>query len=376
MVTIASTWNDKSAKPGLSQRGRAGLDMLGNLQVWAAMRLRPQAEADFLADEEGAALNAAHDSDREAFADRLPCARATAQRSAAYRVDRMVQRFVAEDIWRRAIPAIEARREQFDAFIDPPSVSVGGTLEGDADLAMPLFMQGWDVHLEPGGFDGYDLRGAAFVHGIGPKIFRRGGYASVSVGADIYQSRLSVLRQLPRPHYDRIYEGGCGGFATLKAIAEVFPQAELTGTDLSYRQLRSSHIQAELSGIKVAYKQRDIRDTREPDNSFDAVVLNNVLHEQPREASLAILTEMLRILKPGGDLVLADPAPFRAVPLFNAVLLDWETDHRGEPYFSEALSADWAAEMARIGFVDTENRMLGLGMHPYISLGRKPESEA
>jgi ubiquinone/menaquinone biosynthesis C-methylase UbiE len=155
-------------------------------------------------------------------------------------------------------------------------------------------------------------------------------------------------------------------------VSEVHPEAELVGADLSARQLRMGHLAAERCGVAVMFKQRDVRDTGEPDESFDAVVIHSLMHEQPVELSRDVLTEMFRILKPGGDIVVSDPPPFRAVPLFRAVLLDWETKNREEPYFSQALSQDWADEMRAIGFIDTENRALGAGAFPYVAIGRKP----
>lgn len=371
MVNFSSGWSERAASP-LSQRGRAGLDILGNLQVFAATRLRDSAQADFHADPEGSRLAAAHDDDRSAFAEILPKAHAVAARSPAYRMERLVQRYVAEEIWRRAIPAIEERRERFSEFADAPETPAGGRLELDGSVKAPAHFDDWDVHLEPGGFDGYDLRGAAFAHGIGPKIFKRGGYAAVDVGVDIYRTRLDIVRLLPKPHYARIYDAGCGGFSMLKAVSDIHPEAELVGADVSARQLRMGHLTAERAGIAVTFKQRDVRDTQEPDASFDAVVIHSLMHEQPVDISRAVLAEMFRILKPGGDIVVSDPPAFRAVPLFRAVLLDWETANREEPYFSEALAQDWAEEMKAIGFVDTENRALGSGAFPYVAVGRKP----
>jgi hypothetical protein len=33
-----------------------------------------------------------------------------------------------------------------------------------------------------------------------------------------------------------------------------------------------------------------------------------------------------------------------------AVLLDWKTEHRSEPFFSTAMRQDWPADLAAIGF--------------------------
>ena len=44
------------------------------------------------------------------------------------------------------------------------------------------------------------------------------------------------------------------------------------------------------------------------------------------------------MLAPGGEVVINDPPPFRAVGLFDAVILEWDNDNREEPYFRETCS--------------------------------------
>ncbi len=46
-----------------------------------------------------------------------------------------------------------------------------------------------------------------------------------------------------------------------------------------------------------------------PDNSFDVVTLQFLLHELPRQATKEILREMLRVLRPGGCLAIVDNNP-------------------------------------------------------------------
>src|SRR3546814_6951060 len=85
---------------------------------------------------------------------------------------------------------------------------------------------------------------------------------------------------------------------------------------------------------------------------------------------------MFRSLKPGGDIVLSDPPPFRAIDPFHAVLLDWDTEHRAEPFFSEAGASDWGAEMARIGFADVKAYAIGPDSYPWVTMARKPDRKS
>lgn len=361
---------------GLSQHGRSGLEILGSIQKVSSGPLRARARARFRASGEGATLAQQHQGDQSPTAVRQRVARATTQAESDphYRLERFLQRYVAEENFGRGIPAVEERRAQFEAYIGVPVEAKAGMLELDSTIQGPKYYSATDWHLEPGGWDGYDLYGPLFAFGVGPLVFRHGGYAAVGLGADISRQRVDAVRQLPKASYRRIYEPGCGGVSTLGALHEVFPEAELIGCDLSELLLRNGHMLAEKRGLPVTLKQRDARDTGEPDASIDAVVTYALHHELPPKDNQALFEEMFRILKPGGDIVLSDPPPFRAVEPFHAAVLDWDTHHRAEPFFSAACLEDWGAMMSDIGFTDVEAYPLGADGYPWITRARKPEN--
>lgn len=355
----------------LSQRGRAGIQLLGSLQKYSSSVIRSRARRDFEADRESAPL--ADDPDLS-WPRRLRAARTVAERSRAFRLERFLQRVVAEEVFNRGIPALEERRERFEPLIRDSRQSAGGTLELDETVVTPSYYDGIEWHLEPGGWDGYDLYGPMFAYAIGPYVFSEGGYAAVEAGDDIVAQRAAFVAQLPDQRYERIYEPGCGGFTTLAAAHKAFPDAELTGSDISPGLLRTGHIFAENAGVRVHFRQRDARATREPENRYDAVLMYALLHEMPPSVGVEVLREAFRILSPGGALVISDPPPFRAVPLFQAVLLDWDTKHREEPFFSAACRMDWGRELDQLGFDQVEAYALGEHGYPWITRARKPLS--
>jgi SAM-dependent methyltransferase len=363
--------NRTNIGPALSQHGRAGVDALGAIQKFASSALRGAARDAYYADIEAQALRDAlpPSDDRAAVTTWVTHAAELADRQPLYRLERFFQAYVALGIYDFGIPAIEERRAAFaasgKATIDESAI------EYAPGIAVPAYFEA-DWHLRPGGWDGYDLYWAHGMHVVGP-VFKLGGFAAVPVGGNIARHRLDVVDCLPQATYRRIYEPGCGNGATLAAIHARHPEAELIGSDLSPEQLRAAAALLQRSGIAATLRQRDAATTtREPDASVDAVVCFALQHELPIAANLALLVEMHRILAPGGDIVLSDPPPFSAIDPFHAALLDWDTVHRGEPYFSDALATDWRQALKTAGFIEPRAFALGPDSYPWVTIAHKP----
>ncbi len=375
-MTFFTACVPQSVRPpaGLGQRGRAGLELLGATQKYAASHLRPAARAAFEASQAGADLARAHAQAAAPAEMRRVVAETTSvvERDPVWRMERFLQRYVGEESFAQGIQAVEERRAMFAAFLAPPAQPTLGTLELDPGLVPPKYYSATEWHLEPGSWDGYDLYGAVFAFGLGPLVFKHGGYAAVGAGDDILQQRVDTIRQLPKATYGRIYEPGCGSATTLLTLHKAFPQAELIGCDLSPLLLRMGHKVAERQGIPIHLKQRDAVRCGEPDESVDAVVTYALHHELPPNENMALFQEMFRILKRGGDIVMSDPPPFRAVSPFHAAILDWDTKNRNEPFFSSACLSNWDDRLREAGFVDVQSYALGQDGYPWITRASKP----
>lgn len=350
------------------------MQFLGSLQPYVSSRVRGLARAAFEADAHGAVLVEEHKrgGSDESWDQRIGRATAVAEKSVAYRLERFYQRYVAEENFARAIPAIEERRDEAEKIGFGELKDCGGSLELNDELPVPDYHEGVEWHLEPGGWDGYDLSGPMFMSAIHPYVMSKGGWAAVEVGENVRFHRSNAAKLLPKNHYDRIYDMGCGGSWTLAAFHEVYPNAELIGGDLSAANLKNGYDSARASGIPVHLRQCDVRHTGEPDNSVDAVVMYCLLHETPVDVGKDIITEAFRILKSGGDIVINDVPPFAGVHPFQSVILDWETANRGEPYFSETCATEWSQVLADTGFVDIQSHNLGPQGYPWVDVATKP----
>lgn len=376
MVQISMMTKQNAAPPTrlqFRQRGRAGMQFLGSLQSFTGSDLRACARRAFEGDADGQSILARwNEPSNESWETRIAEAREVAERAMSYGFERLYQRYVAEEIYVRALPAVDEKRDEARSYMQLPYGARAGTLELDPDFKIPEYFDGVEWHLMPGGWDSYELMSVVMVSGASPYVFKRGGWAAVEVGDDNFQQRIDVAKQFPKKHYRRIYEPGSGGSHTLCMLHKFFPEAELVGSDVSPYLLRGGHLTAEKLGIPVHLKQRDARNTREHDASVDAVICYALFHEMPVDVGRDTLREMYRILEPGGDIVICDIPPFHAVHPFQAVVLDWETENRDEPFFSSTRAVELADTLREIGFDNVEAYPLGKQGYPYIQRARKP----
>jgi demethylmenaquinone methyltransferase/2-methoxy-6-polyprenyl-1,4-benzoquinol methylase len=154
----------------------------------------------------------------------------------------------------------------------------------------------------------------------------------------------------------RILDVGCATGRLLERLAEA-GATQLFGVDLAPRILEVAAERLSKTGTSVDLRTADAED-RLPwdDESFDAVTLTGVLHHffRPRDA----LTEVRRVLRPGGRLLIIDPCFFPpARQIINAAL--HVAPHDGDCHFYSA--ADAAALLTDVGFEVRETRRVGLG---------------
>jgi len=95
---------------------------------------------------------------------------------------------------------------------------------------------------------------------------------------------------------DNIFDVGCG--TGVVAITAARRGAKVSALDLSPELIERAHLNAQLAGLEVDFKEGDVEALPYPDNAFDAV-LSQYGHMFAPRPQVAI-QEMLRVLKPGG----------------------------------------------------------------------------
>ena len=104
---------------------------------------------------------------------------------------------------------------------------------------------------------------------------------------------------------DTILDMCCGtGSATFAIAEKAGDQARIVGLDLSIGQLRRAQAKNRLSNVR--FLQGDSTNTSFNDGCFDKVFVTHAIHEMQRKDRLATLTEVRRLLKPDGTVLVLE----------------------------------------------------------------------
>ena len=110
---------------------------------------------------------------------------------------------------------------------------------------------------------------------------------------------------------ERVLDAGCGpGYLTRLAAAAVRPGGTALGIDPSPSVIRYAQRVTAQDGCTFELGVAEALDL--PDGSFDLVLSSLMLHHLPDDLQPQALREMLRVLRPGGRLVIADFRPPRS----------------------------------------------------------------
>jgi SAM-dependent methyltransferase len=113
---------------------------------------------------------------------------------------------------------------------------------------------------------------------------------------------------------ERVLDLGCGRGAVLLAAAKLIPQGRAVGVDIWRADQTGNCMQATLANAdaegvadRVELHTRDMTDLQFPSESVDLVVSSLAIHNLPGNTPRrAAIVEAVRVLKPGGRVVIAD----------------------------------------------------------------------
>lgn len=113
-----------------------------------------------------------------------------------------------------------------------------------------------------------------------------------------------MLLETLRPEERDVLDIGCGTGAFAARLLTARPDARVWGLDLSDGMLGQCRERLKEAEGRLHLVQGDSQRLPFADNSFDAITCSHSFHHYPRQDLVA--TEMFRVLRPGGRLLIID----------------------------------------------------------------------
>ncbi len=104
----------------------------------------------------------------------------------------------------------------------------------------------------------------------------------------------------------RVLDLGCGTATLTLLVKRLHPEAEVAGVDGDPKILKIARAKAAREGLSVKLDRAMAFALPYPAESFDRVLSSLVFHHLTRENKTRALSEVWRVLRPGGELHIAD----------------------------------------------------------------------
>ena len=256
-----------------------------------------------------------------------------------------------ELMWKVLRTELYSRADFYLSEMESADKAGPGALEVNPRMELPAYTKE-EIHMMPGGYVGDELAGHMYHYGTNNFWMGENYQDGVHIG---------LAKETPVPQdgkVKRILDLGCSCGQLTVALKERFPNAEVWGIDAGGPMARYAHMRASRMKNGANFAQRLAEDTHFPDNHFDIVTSFILFHEVHPDAEPKIMSEVNRVLRPGGVFYpiegrMRRPAPpTSAFGVFNSWWIRrWNYEVWNEHY----AVADYPAILTKAGFVVTDN---------------------
>lgn len=241
------------------------------------------------------------------------------------------------------VPSHEPYRAELEAWLDQPLPDE--LLSLDPALVAPAYFTEIDIHQHPGGTCGDTLAGIIYDRGA------RSMWPAASKDLSLHEKFDSVVQAICDPK--RILDLGCGFGKSARGFYTDFPEAQVTGVDISAPCLKLAAIAAvEDQAANIRFRQACAEETGCEADSFDLVTSTMLLHEMPPKAVRKTIAESFRVLEKGGYAIhldyLADDDPFSRFIHYG------HGQRNNEPYMEPLDKMDLGGALRDAGFENVE----------------------
>ncbi|HEY1557923.1 MAG TPA: class I SAM-dependent methyltransferase, partial [Kofleriaceae bacterium] len=193
--------------------------------------------------------------------------------------------------------------------------------------------------------DGYFSDQSAELYELGVELLFRGT-------ADVMRRQIiPPITAFVREHGDelRVLDVACGTGRTLHQLARTHQRLRLHGADLSPAYVRLARKRlADVAELTLAVENAEALPWA--DGTFDVVTSVYLFHELPRRARRNVVSEIARVVRPGGLVVIEDSAQPSESPELAAVLHDFPREFH-EPFYEDYLDDDLARLLGEAGLI-------------------------
>lgn len=152
----------------------------------------------------------------------------------------------------------------------------------------------------------------------------------------------------------RLLDVACGNGRFLRQVMEVWPKLQASGLDLSpaYTEAARERLRA-WPRVEIVHDMAEAMPVES--QSHDLVLSIYLFHELPPRVRPRVIEEMVRILKPGGLLIIADSLQFGDNPPIDG-LLEYFPHGFHEPYYKSYLEWDLEGVLTDAGLIKEYGR--------------------
>ncbi len=116
----------------------------------------------------------------------------------------------------------------------------------------------------------------------------------------------ALIKQANIGQGQRVLDLGCGTATLTILVKQAHPEAEVVGLDGDERVLEIGRAKAAKAGVDITLDHGLAFQLPYPDASFDRALSSLVFHHLIREDKQRALSEVFRVLRPGGELHIVD----------------------------------------------------------------------
>jgi ubiquinone/menaquinone biosynthesis C-methylase UbiE len=187
------------------------------------------------------------------------------------------------------------------------------------------------------------------AHAVHATIWQKTDGISPQGDPKLRQNYLNALQEKLTAQPQDILDIGCSVGMSTFSLQSAYPQAKITGLDLSPYYLAVANYRARQRQTAIQWVHAGAETTGLPDSSFDLISAFLMFHELPQTAAKAIIKEARRLLRPGGHLALMDMNPsaatYQKMPPYILTLLK-----STEPYLDQYFTLDLETAFTEAGF--------------------------